>query len=261
MARAISLGIDKNESQNFHFILFNPSSNKAESLAQELKSSSVCYSLDELPVADIYFIGCKPQQFSSLALNLKDKLPENAIAFSIMAALDITTIGKKLQHGRVMRIMPNTLARISMGISLFASSSEISKKEQAEVKSYFSSAMEFLDIPEEKFDLLTPLLGSGSAFVYWLLEQMEEFARAELAGIVDEKTLAKIFKKLLYGSALLAIHSEEDNFSSLIAEIRSKKGITDACLIQLNAEGKTALYRAVQQGQKRAKELSLETEG
>ena len=90
MTQAIFLPLDLKASGFLPFT-YTPSHTKAADLAGVLEGEAI-KKLSELPACDYYFIGCKPQQFTELAKELKLILPDTFRAISIMAAVKAAKI-------------------------------------------------------------------------------------------------------------------------------------------------------------------------
>ena len=75
-------------------------------------------SAPEAAAAEYLFVAVKPQDFAALANDL-GPLPERRVIISVMAGIRSNSIRKALgPHAAVVRVMPNTPARLQAGVSV-----------------------------------------------------------------------------------------------------------------------------------------------
>jgi pyrroline-5-carboxylate reductase len=105
---------------------------------------------------------------------------------------------------------------------------------------------------EDDLDAVTALSGSGPAYVFYLLEAMEQAAVQMGLTAAQGRTLAQA---TFAGAAALAQRSPLP-LADLRAQVTSKGGTTHAALTALQAQGVgEAVQRAVLAAQQRAQEL------
>ena len=71
----------------------------------------------EINSSKFIFLCVKPQSFDDLSKIIKGFLSEDQILISIMAGIKISNIQNHTEHEKVVRVMPNTPAQVSRGIS------------------------------------------------------------------------------------------------------------------------------------------------
>ena len=81
----------------------------------------------------------KPQSFENLAKEIKAYLKSNQIIISIMAGITINQINDRTNHEKIIRIMPNTPAQISKGISVWNSTNNLSEMEKNKIENALNS--------------------------------------------------------------------------------------------------------------------------
>ncbi|MBC75804.1 MAG: pyrroline-5-carboxylate reductase [Halobacteriovoraceae bacterium] len=233
MASAIVKGIHaiyKDEK----FLTYTPSKTRALELAESVNGKQV----DELKgmmEADTLMIGCKPQQFDELAgqltksMDLKDKH-----IVSIMAAMPVETIKKKLGTTKVTRVMPNTPMLYNEGISLVLNSGT-TEREETNVLKWFSACgkVHMLD-NEQSFDQVTTVSGSGPAYVFQFAKSMVD--KLETWG-VEQKQAREIVTQLFKGSTKLMELNNDITLDELINQVTSKGGVTIEAVKVYRAEG------------------------
>ncbi len=223
---------------------YTPSRVRAEALAKAT-DGRVLEDMKDLSSFDLVFLGCKPQQFEALCYSVGGLHSEQTI-ISILAGVKITTITRMLTLPSIFRMMPNTPSVVGHGVNIVSTSHEII----SEHKSYLEKAFEaishlFLVDKEEDIDKLTPISGSGPAFLFELARLMEE----DLKDIGIPSCLARnVIIHTFLGSAKLMEQSEK-SFERLREDVTSRKGVTYEALEEFkdsNLEGliKKALERA-----------------
>lgn len=132
---------------------------------------------ENIPVvqnSDLLFISVKPNVISDV---LRDVCPQSAKKLFISIAMGVPIA--ELQHGlhssaRVIRVMPNTPMMVRNGCAVLARSENASDEDAALAKKLFSSIGTCEEVPENYFDAVTALSGSGPAYVYVMIEALAD---------------------------------------------------------------------------------------
>lgn len=253
MASAIVKGIHSTFSE-IKFYTFTPSYTRAHQLAQKVCGQAV-RNLSELSACEILIIACKPQQFSELARELTAAVPlSGKLIISIMAALSTERISQELGTSLITRVMPNTPAVASLGVSLVFHSPAVSIDLQKKVESYFSacSSVHVLG-SEELFDKATVVTGSGPAYVYYFAKTMVD---SLVEWGVDANEARVMVTQLFKGSSALMELSSDKTISSLIDEVTSKGGVTICAIDSYRSEDLSGItQRALKAAYQRSKDL------
>lgn len=258
MASAIVRGIYSKYPAN-KFITYTPSFTRANALAKEVDGIAV-KELKELHEVKTLIIGCKPQQFAALANDLIKELDlENIHIISIMAAINVETISKKLNTKSITRIMPNTPVQFGEGINLFYHSDFVPEANKKNIEELFSSISKVYRMPDElTFDKVTTISGSGPAYIFYLTQLLAE--NLEAWGI-DSSSSSEMAIQLLKGSVLLMENRGQDSLSELVDKVTSKKGVTIEAMdsfkeSHLDDIMKKALKAAFKRSEEMTKEFS-----
>lgn len=223
MASAIVKGIHKTFLDE-QFLTYTPSFTRAQKLAEDVNGKAV-KELKDLKDAKTIIIACKPQQFDSLVSDLKGHFDLNEKHFiSIMAAVSLNTIKRKLGVSKVTRVMPNTPSLYAEGVSLILHSPEVTTEEQEKSLKYFSACSKVHAISDEKlFDQVTTVSGSGPAYVFYFAKTLAD----QLAGWgLDAQEAKEIVIQLFKGSARLMEENSKESLNQLIDQVTSKGGVT-----------------------------------
>jgi pyrroline-5-carboxylate reductase len=206
--------------------------------------------------ADTLVLAVKPQDaraaLASVASSIHGKL-----VISIAAGLRLGALSRWLGgHRKLVRCMPNTPALVGAGIAGLYALPEVSAEERARAERILGAVGEVVWLQDERLlDTVTAVSGSGPAYVFWLIEQLAEFA--ERAGIGSAQAL-KLARHTVLGSAKLAADSG-DSPAELRRKVTSKGGTTEAALAVFDQEKLAERFaRALAAATRRGGELGEE---
>lgn len=208
--------------------------------------------LTQTSPADVVMLAIKPQQFASLAPTLSAQLSDHVpLVLSIMAGISLDAL--RAISPRAVRAMPNLPATIHESMSVLCAPT-LDAASRAIAESVFAAigAAEWVE-REELLHIVTAISGSGPAYVFALMEAMEE---AALAQGLNAALAKKLVLQTVRGSALLADASEH-SASELRAQVTSKGGTTEAALLTLTQGDFNQLIRhAIEAASARSKALA-----
>tara|TARA_B100001123_G_scaffold169925_1_gene195438 strand:+ start:1093 stop:1893 length:801 start_codon:yes stop_codon:yes gene_type:complete len=233
MARAIISGL-KNAGINADIIVGEPLEIQRESLQSELKVETTSSNEDAISGADIVVIAVKPQQLDAIQGDLQSSLSKDQTVMSIMAGVKMHTIGLKLEHKKLIRVMPNTPAQIRQGISAWTASKEVDQPTLEFVKDMLQAVGDEIRFSDEKnIDVATALSGSGPGYVFVFIEALTD-AGVELG--LPVQTARDLASQTVLGSAALQRESGEHP-AELRNMVTSPGGTTAAGLASLENGG------------------------
>lgn len=240
MARAIISGLKNNHFKMNDILVVEPDVEKRTLLNSEL-GVQVTDDIDEIRNSDVIVLAVKPQQLKDVCLKINSAVNKQLV-ISIAAGIKSTHIASWLPKAAVVRVMPNTPAQIQAGVSaLYAMPSvSIMQREQATTILSAVGATLWLD-DEAKMDAVTAISGSGPAYVFYLIEALQEAALA-LGLTHDEAKLLAL--QTFAGASLLAAQSADD-VRTLRSQVTSKGGTTEQGILALEqADIKSIMKRA-----------------
>jgi pyrroline-5-carboxylate reductase len=204
--------------------------------------------------AGLVVLAVKPQEFSNVAAGLRGRLDADQTVLSIMAGVPIRRIAEKLDHGAIVRVMPNTAAFVGEAISVWTASPGVSKAGRAAAERLLRSAGREVYTDDERYlDMATAVSGSGPGFIFLFLEALID--GAVRIGLPREMAV-ELAVQTLVGAGTLARELDRPA-GELRAMVTSKGGTTAAGLQVLeDAKLREAVVRAVEAAYARAKELS-----
>ncbi len=204
--------------------------------------------------ADLVFLAVKPQLFSKAVRGLRSVLTADQTVVSIMAGVRLKSIKEALNHGNLVRVMPNTPAQIGCGMSVWYAAKNVPEQSMQLVGSILKTVGdELLVHDEEMLDAATAMSGSGPAFVFVFIEALQD---AGIESGMSPNQARRIAIQTVLGSAKL-VQETGKHPAELKNAVTSPAGTTAAGLQVLEDRGfRAATAAAVLSAWQRAKELS-----
>lgn len=201
--------------------------------------------------ADALLLCVKPKHVSDV-LDALD--PEPVHLISIAAGVTLDRLAAELASGSsVIRVMPNTPARIGMGMSFLAPGPSVREAFLELAVSLFETVGSTAVVDEAMMDAVTALSGSGPAYLFYVLEALQE------AGVylgMDADTARRAALQTLRGAAELAHRTDEDP-GALRRQVSSPGGTTVEAIKHLDEAGvKGVFLEALQRARDRSRELA-----
>jgi pyrroline-5-carboxylate reductase len=202
---------------------------------------------------DIIILAVKPQNLPEVLAELIDCLQPARLVLSIMAGVKIETISRGLAHHRIVRVMPNTPARIGLGFSGWTATPEVSREEREWSRNILGAMGREIYFDDEKYlDMVTAVSGSGPAYFFSFAESLID--AAVNIGLSRENATGMVLQTML-GSVQLMLESGQPP-AELRRNVTSKGGTTEQALKVFEKAGFNRIVSdAVMAAFKRAKEL------
>jgi pyrroline-5-carboxylate reductase len=254
MAEAIISDMIKSRTFKPHEVFVSDISEERRRILKNRHGVNVLADNGSLPgLVEILFLAVKPQNLDEALKDLAGRIKSGQLVISIIAGKRIKRIEALLPEARIVRVMPNLAALVSESMSVFCAGKNIGDEERKTVTALLAGFGKALELPEEQFDAVTALSGSGPAyfacFVGMLVSAGEKLG---LAG-KDAELLAE---QTMLGTARLLM-SGEFSTESLIKAVSSEKGTTAAGMAALNASDVgDVISRALEAAARRSEELS-----
>lgn len=203
--------------------------------------------------AELVVLAVKPQQLDAAAKELAGAIKVEQTVLSIVAGVKMHSIGLRLNHERLIRVMPNTPAQIGAGMSVWTSTAGV----PGPVKAFAGRMLEALGdqvyVDEEKYvDMATALSASGPAYVFVFIEALID------AGVhlgMSNAMARRLVLQTLTGSAEL-MRSSGKHPGELRNMVTSPGGTTAAGLLALEeASFRATVMRAVKAAHERGEQL------
>lgn len=193
------------------------------------------YAFNELfDGADIVILAVKPKDAASAIKQARDYLTGQMLIVSIMAGISISTIELLLEKPvPIARAMPNTSAAVRKSATAVAINGRVMENQIKEVKKLFDTVGFTTFVEENQLDAVTGLSGSGPAYIYYLIEAMENSA---IAVGLDGQTAQDLIVQTLIGAAEM-VHKSTKTSNELRRNVTSPGGTTEAGIKVLEKKG------------------------
>jgi pyrroline-5-carboxylate reductase len=211
---------------------------------------------------DVVVLAVKPAQLAAALPQCRALRGANGRAdpvfLSIVAGKTIGEIASALGAASpVVRAMPNTPAAIGKGMTVLTASSAVTAEQRALCTDLMSAVgvVAWLE-NERQMDVVTAVSGSGPAYVFLLIECLEQ-AAIEMG--IDAELARRLATVTVAGAGAYAAASAEDA-ATLRRRVTSPGGTTQAALDVLMGENglDSLLSRAVRAATERGRQLATE---
>ncbi len=243
MARAIIGGLKQNGFNMQTITVLEPDITKRKALSDAFQVST-CDHYAHFDQCDVIVLSVKPQQLKEVCETLLPNLRSQLI-ISIAAGVRSQDISRWLNgYAAVVRVMPNTPAQIQAGVSALFALTQVTSKQRHQAETILAAVGKTLWLDEEsKMDAVTAISGSGPAYVFYLIEALQE--AAEALGL-DQNAAKLLALETFAGASMLAKNSHED-VKTLRAQVTSKGGTTEQGILAMESgDIKTIILRAAQ---------------
>ncbi len=244
MATAMIAGITKQELiKSENIMASDPYVGQLEKLAQRYHIQTTQNNLEAVKGRDIVVLSIKPQSLSEVAEELQGYIPARALVLSIIAGATITKMSQKLHHYRVVRVMPNTPARVGKGMSVWTATDEVTETQRGQAREILAALGQEIYVDhEDELDMATALSGTGPAYVFLFMEAMID------AGVhmgFSRRVAQELVYQTIEGSVAFARESQRHPVE-LRNMVTSPGGTSAEALYQLEKGGfRTVLSKAI----------------
>jgi pyrroline-5-carboxylate reductase len=206
--------------------------------------------------ADVVVLAVKPSQLAAVLPACSAAAAPRAVFLSIVAGKTIKQIGAGLApDAAVVRAMPNTPAAIGKGMTALVANAAVTSTQRAQCGELLAAvgAVAWLD-DERHMDAVTAISGSGPAYVFLLIECLEQ-AAIDLgldAALAKQLALATVAGAGEYAAAA------GETAAELRRRVTSPNGTTQAALNVLMSDPgmRDLLARAARAAAERSRELA-----
>lgn len=180
-----------------------------------------------MPGAHLVVLAVKPQDTPELFATLRQHIEPGQTVLSIMAGVTIRTIREGLGVEKVVRAMPNLPAQVGEGMTVYTSSSEVSRGELATVQNLLATTGKALYHEDEgMLDAATAVSGSGPAYVFYFMRAM--MARAMALGFSESEAELLVVQTFAGGVSLY--QANDIDCEEWIRRVSSRGGTTEAAM-------------------------------
>jgi pyrroline-5-carboxylate reductase len=209
-------------------LFFDLDAGKARGLAEEVGGEAVGSNGELAERADVVVLAVKPAALDRAAAELAGV----GAVVSILGATSLERVTAAFPEARVGRIMPNVAVEVGAGVLCVAGEFD------SRVREKLDELGSVVELPDERFDLATALMGCSPAYFALVAEALA-------AAGVDAGLDAELAERLVVGAAagtgaLMRVRPPAD----VRVAVTSPGGSTEAGLEALEREGARATFAA-----------------
>ena len=234
MSSCIFDGIKKARNDADEIYVSGPHLEKLQKFADK-KAKITTSNIEAVKESDIIFLGVKPQMLTAVLKELKDNRIDfsEKVLVSMAAGFKIASIRRLTDAPYIVRIMPNTPAKIGLGITGIYFEKGIDDKDKELISSLLAPLGMLCQLnSEEGINAIGALAGSAPAFLYRFFEAVEhECVRYGFS----QSDARKIVEQLGLGTSSMVIHNHATSICSLREAVTSKGGTTYEGLQQMSS--------------------------
>jgi pyrroline-5-carboxylate reductase len=182
--------------------------------------------------ADVVILAVKPQMMRDVIRDFADITRQDQLFVSIAAGLETTTLSQWLNPQStfapaLVRCMPNTPALVGLGASGLFANAQVNEQQKNLCNQLFNAVGLSVWVDDEKLmDAVTAVSGSGPAYIFLVIEAMQQ--AGEQLGLSPE--IAKqLSLQTVLGAATLAVNSNESP-DELRRRVTSPGGTTERAI-------------------------------
>lgn len=175
--------------------LFDHNEKPTKELAKSINATFCRNAPEAISKADIIILAVKPENLDDVAELIQNETRKEQLIVSVLAGISTQTLQTHFKKNPIIRMMPNIAVRCGTGVVGFEDSKNLSKPIKDKVQKAFAKLGALYWIPENKFNALTALTGSGPAFVFVIIESIIDAGIAMGLSADESKELAiQLFK-------------------------------------------------------------------
>ena len=211
------------------------------------------HSLKELAEDNpVLLIAVKPQTMEKVCHQLAPMIGPDHLVLSIVAGVTVASLERLLPGARVVRVMPNTPARLNRGISAYATGGGAIEEDCQIVEAIFRAVGKVVRVADEQMDAVTATSGSGPAYVFRFAEAMID--AGVMLGLSRDQSRLLVAETLVGAAEMLSQNGSEP--ALLRHEVTSPGGTTAAALYELEKGALTGIViQAMEAAAKRSSQL------
>jgi pyrroline-5-carboxylate reductase len=225
-------------------------------LQQDFKVRAVETTAEGVQGSDCIVLAVKPQQLRDVAQQLAPVLNKQQMLISIAAGIRAQDLSRWANSQNVVRAMPNTPALIQAGMTGLYALPKVGAAQREQAQNILAAVGETLWLQDEAMlDAVTAISGSGPAYVFYMIEALQQ---AAIAQGFNAKEARQLSLATFLGASKLAACSTDD-VGTLRTKVTSKNGTTERALMSL-AENNVAQHiaQAAQAAAARSREMGDE---
>ena len=241
-----------------NIVASHPREDRRRRLEERYGVTTTATNREAVDEAELVLLTIKPQVLQPVMHQLHGQLSPRQVVISIIAGANLTTLRRGLGHDAVVRVMPNTPAQISEGMSVWSATDEVSPDQRSAVRSVLGALGEEIEVETEKYvDMATALSGTGPTYVFLMMEALID------AGVhmgFPRHLAEEIVLQTVSGSVAFA-RSSGKHMAELRNMVTSPGGTSAEAIYQMEKGGlRTVLSKSVYAAYQKTQALAAEQE-
>ncbi|WP_042430112.1 pyrroline-5-carboxylate reductase [Geomicrobium sp. JCM 19039] len=254
MAEAIISGIRLAEQQQSDIRVINRSDETRLSLLNEKYNIDKGIEMDlAVAEADMIILATKPKDMASAIDRIQPYVEPRHLIISVLAGITTQTITNHLgKNNPIIRAMPNTSANVLQSATAVCKGDYASEYDLSLATALFETIGSVIHVEETQMDAVTGISGSGPAYMYYMMEGLQQTA---LQNGLNKDEAKKLIVQTVLGAAMRWTKTDA-SLESLYKEVMSPGGTTEAAFVTLEEnEVQRHFSRSVQAAIERSKQL------
>ncbi len=254
MATAMVAGITKGQLvRPENITVSDPVPEQLDKLSTRYGIQTTHNNLEAVQGRDIVVLSIKPQTLKEVMPALQGRIRAEAMVLSIIAGATIAKLSHGLHQYRVVRVMPNTPARVGKGMSVWTATGEVNEAQRRQTQTILAALGEEIYVDNEDYlDMATALSGTGPAYVFMFMEALID------AGVhmgFSRRIAEQLVYQTIEGSVAFARDSKRHP-AELRNMVTSPGGTSAEAIYQLDKGGfRTVLSKAIWAAYKKSRYL------
>jgi len=253
MASALISGMISSGFKPENIIASSPGKNHLDVLSNEFCVKTTNDNGLVFKESEVIIFAVKPNVLKDVLEEYNNFACEQKLLVSVAAGFKISDIEDILSpKEKIIRAMPNTPVSIGSGVTAISLNKNTGTNDKQDAEDLFSCVGKVVHIQEKEMDLYTALIGSGPAYVFYLIESLLD-ASNEIA--IDEETKKNMISSMIAGSSKLALLSENSP-KKLRENVTSPGGVTQRAIEEFEKNDmKKIIIKAIEAAASKSKEL------
>ena len=254
MASALINGLVNSNHDPKKIIASSPEEEHLLKLSSGLGVKTTQDNLSVVKTSDIVILAIKPNIIEAVLSEIKEEVKKKDILIlSIAAGVKMAKIESILGNTtRIFRAMPNTPASIMMGVTAISGNKSASSEDREKAKLLFECVGKVTEVKEDEIDIFTALIGSGPAYVFYLIESL--LSSSSKFSLPEEEKV-KLISSMIEGAAKL-VSISEDSPEILRNKVTSPGGVTQKAIEEFEKHKlKQIIEKSMESAEKRSVEL------
>ncbi len=204
--------------------------------------------------ADILFGAVKPNVMLSVLKEIAGSLNKDTVVVSIAAGITLEQLAGVLGYDRkIVRVMPNTPALVSQGMTSVTPNMVVTQQETDEIIEIFNGFGQAVQVPEYLIHAVVGVSGSSPAYVFMFIEAM---ADAAVLGGMPRAQAYQFAAQAVKGAAQMVLESGKHP-AELKDMVCSPGGTTIEAVTTLEETGlRSAVIRSMQRCMAKSEAMS-----